>query len=104
MSTALSPQHEMEERRGYTRKHHLLPTTKLSAQKAVLSSVENKKQLIQILYDELTQDRLFHLSSIRDHKFVVTGEDSCPLEIRNEEGNIRYDLETYQEEADIVIV
>ena len=37
------------------RKRHLLQTTKLLAQKVVLSSVENKKQLIQILYDELTQ-------------------------------------------------
>ena len=50
---------------GVTRKHHLLRTTKLPAQKVVLSSVENKKQLIQILYDELTQDRLFHLQSTR---------------------------------------
>ena len=89
---------------GVTRKHHLLQTTKLLAQKVVLSSVENKKQLIQILYDKLTQDRLFHLQSTRDHKLVVTGEDSCPLDIRNEERNIRYDLETHQEEADIIIV
>ena len=70
----------------------------------VLSLIENKKQLIQILYDELTQDRLFHLQSTRDHTLVVTGEDSCPLEIRNEERNIRYDLETHQEEADIIII
>ena len=62
MSIALSPQHEMEERQGLPRKHHLLRTTKLPAQKVVLFSVENKKQLIQILYDELTQDRLFHLA------------------------------------------
>ena len=34
----------------------------------------------------------------------MTGEDNCPLEIRNEERNIRYDLETHQEEADIIIV
>ena len=76
----------------------------LPAQKVVLSSVENKKQLIQILCDELTQDRLFHLQSTRDHKFVVTEEDSCPLEVRNKERNTLYDLETHQEEADIVIV
>ncbi len=39
-----------------TRKYHLLRTTKLPAEKVVLSSVENKKQLIQILFDELTQE------------------------------------------------
>ena len=100
----------------------------LPAQKVVLSSVENKKQLIQILFDELTQDRLFHLQSTKDHKFVVIEEDiiivqqvllcvgetrqiavasddtSCPLEVRSKERNTRYDLETHQEEADIIIV
>ena len=72
----------------------------LPAPKVVLSSVENKKQLIQILFEELTQDRLFHLQSTRDHGC----EDSCPLEVRNEERNTLYDLETYQEVAEIVIV
>ena len=89
---------------GITKKHHLLRTTKLPAQKVVLSSVENKKQLIRILCEVLTEDRLFHLRSTGDHKLVVTGEDSCPIEVQNEEKRIRYDLETYQEEADIIIV
>ena len=93
---------------GITRKHHLLRTTKLPAQKVVLSSVENKKQLIGILCEELTEDRLFHLRSTGDHRLVVTGEDPCPIEVQNEEKRIRYDLETYQElgqeEADIIIV
>ena len=83
-----------------------LKTTKkkLPAQKVVLSSVEHKKQLIRILCEELTEDRLFHLRSTGDHKLVVTGEDTCPIEVQNEEKKIRYDLETYQEEADIIIV
>ena len=89
---------------GITRKHHLLRTTKLPAQKVDLSSVENKKQLIRILCEELTEDRLFHLRSTGDHKLVVTGEDPCPIEVQNEEKRIRYDLETYQEEAVIIIV
>ena len=87
---------------GITRKHHLLRTTKLPAHKVFLSSVENKKQLIRILCEELTEDRLFHLRSTGDHKLVVTGEDPCPIEVQNEEKRIRYDLETYQEEADII--
>ncbi|KAG1661394.1 Receptor-type tyrosine-protein phosphatase-like N [Nymphon striatum] len=87
-----------------TRKHHLLRTTKLLAQKVVLSSVENKKQLIRIICEELTEDRLFHLRNTGDHKLVVTGEDPCPIEVQNEERRTRYDLETHQEEADIIIV
>ena len=35
---------------------------------------------------------------------VVTGEDPCPIEVQNEERSTRYDLETHQEEADIIIV
>ena len=89
---------------GITRKHHLLRTTKLPAQKVVLSSVENKKQLIRILCEELTEDGLFHLPSTGDHKLVVSGEDPCPIEVQNEERRTRYDLETHQEEADIIIV
>ena len=87
---------------GITRKHHLLWTTKLLAQKVVLSSVKNKKQLI--LREELTEDRLVHLRSTGDHKLVVTGEESCPIEVQNEERRTRYDLETHQEEVDIIIV
>ena len=35
---------------------------------------------------------------------VVTGEDPCPIEVQNEERRTRHDLETHQEEADIIIV
>ncbi len=37
-------------------------------------------------------------------QLVVTGEDSCPLDVRNEERNTQYNLEIHQEEADIIIV
>ena len=36
------------------------------------------------------------------YKLVVTGEYPCPIEVQNEERRTRYDLETHQEEADIV--
>ena len=35
---------------------------------------------------------------------VVTGKDPCPIKVQNEERRTRYDLETHQEEADIIIV
>ncbi|KAJ8391024.1 hypothetical protein AAFF_G00096450 [Aldrovandia affinis] len=89
---------------GVNKKHHLLLSTKLPAQKVVLSSIENKKQLNLLLCEELTQDRLFHLRSTNKHKLVVTGEDPCPIEIKMEERRTRYDLENQQEEADTIIV
>ncbi|KAJ8378759.1 hypothetical protein AAFF_G00236790 [Aldrovandia affinis] len=89
---------------GVNKKHQLLLSTKLPAQKVVLSSIENKKQLNLLLCEELTQDRLFHLRSINKHKLVVTGEDPCPIEIKMEERRTRYDLENQQEEADTIIV
>ena len=51
--------------------------------------------------EELFSDRLFHLQNIQ--RLVVTGEDSCPIEIRMEERSIRYDPENHQEEADTII-
>ena len=104
MSTASSPLREMAER------PELLGNIICYGQQSCLhrrlsfSSVENKKQLIRILCEELTEDRLYHLRSTGDHKLVITGEDPCPIEVQNEEKRIRYDLETYQEEADIIIV
>ncbi|KAI9536072.1 hypothetical protein NQZ68_037037 [Dissostichus eleginoides] len=76
-----------------SRKHHLLLSTKLPAQKVVLSSIENKKQLNRLIFKELTEDRLFHLRGTNKHKLVVTGEDSCPIEIRMEERRSRYERE-----------
>ena len=89
---------------GVSRKHNLLRTTKLPAQKVVLSSVENKKQLIRIICKEMIQARLYHLQRTGKHKLVVTGEDPCPVEIHKEEISCRCDLETYHEEADIIII
>ena len=89
---------------GVSKKHHLVLSTKLPAQKVVLSSVENKKQLNRLICEELIRDRLFHLQSTKQHKLVVTGEDPCPIEIKMEETRIRHDLENQQEEADTIIV
>jgi len=87
-----------------SRTHQLHLTAKLPAQKVVLSSVDNKKQLIKIICDELARDRLFHTSSTRNHKLVITGEDPCPVQVSNEDISVRHDLETSHEEADIIIV
>jgi len=59
---------------GVTRTHQLRIETKLPAQKVVLTGVENKKQLISIIFGELIRDRLFHVEYTKGHKLVVTGE------------------------------
>ena len=82
----------------------LTRTIKLLPQKVVLSSVENKKQLICLIFEELTRDRFFHQESTQRHKLVVTREDPCPIEVSMEEKRSWFDLETQHEEADIIII
>ena len=82
----------------------MLRNTLLPAQKDVLTSVENKRQLIRIIFDELTNDEQFHLASISKHKSVVTGETLCPVEINQNRTVFRHDLESHHEEADVIIV
>jgi len=69
-----------------------------------LSSVENKKQVISLIFDELIRDTLFHQESIQRHKLVVTGEDPCPIEVNMKGKRSRFDLETKHEEASIIII
>ncbi|KAF3842712.1 hypothetical protein F7725_001561 [Dissostichus mawsoni] len=81
------------------RKHHLLLSTKLPAQKVVLSSIENKKQLNLLLFKELTEDRLFHLRGTNKHKGGL-------MPHRDQDGRKKEpnELENQQEEADTIIV
>ena len=74
-NTARSLSNEMA---GVCRKHHLLQKIKLPGQKVALSSIENKRQLIQTICEELAQDRFYHLQSTGKHKQVGTGKGSVP--------------------------
>ena len=79
--------------------------TKLPAQKILLASSKKTKQLMQLIVDDLVQDKKFHEDNTRHHKLVVTGADSVPIEIS--EGGVvisRADLATSHEEADNTIV
>jgi hypothetical protein len=89
---------------GASRVHRLKLKTTLPAQKVALTVTENKKQLIQIIFEELCNDRLFHTDYTKKHKLVITGEKNCPVEIQNEEIRMRHDLATNHEEADNIIV
>jgi len=90
---------------GVTRTHQLRIETKLPAQNVVLTVVENKKQLISIIFGELIRDRLFHVECTKGTlNMIVTREKPCPVEISSEEVKTRRDLETHHEEADNIIV
>ena len=60
---------------------------------------------MQLIVDDLVQDKKFHEDNTRHHKLVVTGEDPVPIEISGCGVVIsRADLATSHEEADNVIV
>ena len=78
--------------------------SKLPAQKILPASSKNKKQLMQLIVDDLVQDKKCHEDNTRHHKLVVTGADPVPIEIS--EGGVvisRADLATSHEGADNVI-
>ena len=55
---------------------------------------------MQLIFDDLVQDKKFHEDNTRHHKLVVTGADSVPIEIS--EGGVvisRADLAASHEEA-----
>ena len=73
---------------GVSRVHHLQVNSKLQAQKILLtSSKQKKKQLMQLIVDELVQDKKFHEDNTRHHKLVVTGAYPVPIEIS--EGGVK---------------
>ena len=60
---------------------------------------------MQLIVDDLVQDKKFHEDNTRHHKLVVTGADPVPME--SSEGGVvisRADLATSHEEADDIIV
>ena len=65
----------------------------------MLTVTKNKKQIIQLIYDELTQDADFHNSDTSLHTFVVTGEKESPAEIHKSVTIERVDRKTTDEEA-----
>ena len=60
--------------------HHLTTATILSSQKVVLTMTENKKQLINIICEELQDDKDFIDSFSHEHTLLITGEGD-PVEI-----------------------
>ena len=77
----------------------------LPTQKVTLTITENKKQLIDIICNDLQRDTDFHWKNTEKHKLVITGREKTPVEISS--GGVviqRHDIVTTHEEADNIIV
>ena len=60
---------------------------------------------MQLIVDDLVQDKTFQKEHTQNHKLVVTGADPVPVEISHDGIIIqRTDLSTSHEEADIIII
>ena len=90
---------------GVSRVHHLQVDSTLPAQKILPVSSQKKKQLMQLIVDDLVHDKKFHEDNTQHHKLVVTWEDPVPIEMSEGEVVIsRADLATSHEEADNITV
>ena len=82
--------------------HHLNTATILSSQKVVLTVTENKKQLINIICEELQNDKDFIDSFSHEHTLLITGEGD-PVEITRGGVIPQPDIFTSHEETDNII-
>ena len=69
--------------------------TTLPPQKVVLTVSTNKKQLIDIICIELSENKIFH---------IVTSSNNTPVQISHGVDIYREDISTSHEEADCIIV
>ena len=84
-----------------SRRHRLSLYSPLLPQKVVLTVAENKVQLINLICAELVNTGL---SRALKHKLVITGKDPKPTEVANDKLTERSDLETFHEEANVIMV
>ena len=83
--------------------HHLTTATILSSQKVVLTVTGNKKQLINIICEELQNDKDFIDSFSHEHTLLITGEGD-PVEITRGQVIPRPNIFTSHEETDNIII
>ncbi len=83
----------------------LSKTTALPPQKITLGVTENKKQVIDIICNELQSDEEFIRNHTKDHKLVITGQSGIPIEISHSGIVIhRNDIANTHEEADNIMI
>ena len=64
----------------------------------------NKKQLIDIICSDLSENKIFHHGYTQNNKLVVTGSNNTPVQISHGVVIYREDISTSHEEADCIIV
>ena len=88
---------------GGCKTFQLLYASPLPTQTQVLNNPKNKKQLIALIVEKLTE-RLTEQDGEFQHKLVVTGQDPCPVELFKGLCIKRQDLINHHEEADAIVV
>ena len=79
-----------------TRPYQLTESTPLPSQKAVLTVMANKQQLISIIYTNIIIDEKFHLSHTSRNKLVITDSSNTPTEILRSTKVLSYKEGTFQ--------
>ena len=87
-----------------SRVHKLNLDTPLPPQKVCLIVSTNKKQLIDIICSDLSENKIFHHGYTQNNKLVVTGSNNTPVQISHGVVIYREDISTSHEEADCIIV
>ena len=82
---------------------HLTTATILSSQKVVFTVTKKKKKLINIICEELQNDKDIIDSFSHEHTLLITVEDD-PVEITRERVIPRPDIFTSHEETDNIII
>ena len=78
--------------------------TPLPPQKVTLTVSTNKKQLIDIICIELSENKIFHHGYTQHNKPVVTGSNNTPVQISHGVVIYREAITTSHEEAYCIIV
>lgn len=89
---------------GVTRVRAFTYTTPLPSRRDILSSNENKKQLIELICSNIAGDESFNKDHTTKHRLIVTGPQEELYEIYREEVKRRHDLRNTHEEADTILV
>ena len=86
-----------------TRRHQLGLQSPLPPQKVVLTVIDNKVQLLDLLCEQLIE-KVRKEGKPAKHKLIVTSRDPSPIELYSGHSRQRDDLKTSHEEADVIMV
>lgn len=88
---------------GVTRVCALTCTTPLPSRTDILSSNENKKQLIELICSSIVEDESFNKHHTTKHRLIITGPQEKNLRDYHEEVKRRHDLRNTHEEYTILV-